>query len=248
MGTLYDLFNVKEDATVDEINKSYNKIIDQANSLSQNDKIVEQIRKIKIAYGILSDYEKRKQYDADLARKRAEELLSNVQVKEKTIEHTENRKNVEVNRKNDIKIAEMDEERIRQEIDKQIEQMVIQNQNLKCEKELRQDKKYRKEQKKQERKNKRIAKKEAQYQREKQIQSYGEYLEKQGYKVKYPWTWFRIKRLLISIFVIGVLMAIAWQIPFVQHLLKNLYMENFMIKAIVDMLVSIKVSLCMNNI
>ena len=250
MSTLYELFNVKEDANTQQIEEAYNKIIEKANSLPQNDKIIEQVRRVKIAYGILIDPEKRKKYD--LARKRAEELLGNIQVKNNIVKEDEIKENVyeeneveeELNEQNYNKneISEVDEKRIKKAIEEQINH-VIQSQNNEQiqdnEEKLKQEKIAYKQQKKLERKNKRLAKKEAQYQREKQIQAYGEYLQKQGYRVKYPWTWPRVKRLLISIFVVIIFLVITWQIPFVQNALKNLYQENFVIKVLVDIIVSI---------
>lgn len=224
MSTLYELLQVKENATQEEITESYHKILQKADSLPQNETIIEQIRRIKIAYGILSDSEKRKKYDSDLATKRAEELLENVQVKDE--KEPENL--VELNK----------EERLKETISNQINNIMDNYEEQKIKQE--QQKKLAEKQAK---KEFRKAKKQQQIKREMQIQAYGDYLQKQGYKVKYPWTWLRVKRLLIALFTVIVSLFILWHIPFVKNALTNVYQENFVIKFLVDIINSIFTSI-----
>lgn len=233
MRTLYDLFKVKENSTQLEIQQAYENILKKASSLPQNQKIVEQIQRIKIAYGILSDPEKRKKYDLDLATKRADELLENVQIHPREETKTEE--------------IQIDETAIKQEIENQI-QDVIHIQNLRDwkekleqerQEELRNQERLKKQMKRQERKNRRQAKKDQQRKREMEINAYGEYLQRQGYKVKYPWTWLRIKRLFFSIVVVIIVLWIAWQIPVVRQPFLDLYEENFIVKYLVDWIGSI---------
>ena len=83
MTTIYDILEVSENASKEEIEKAYNKIIlefhidpkldSQANR--ENEQI---LNKIKIAYEILMDDSKRARYDRELSNKRADELLKNV--------------------------------------------------------------------------------------------------------------------------------------------------------------------------
>lgn len=224
MSTLYELLQVKENATQEEITESYHKILQKADSLPPSETVIEQVRRIKIAYGILSDSEKRKKYDFDLATKRAEELLENVQVKDE--EEPENL--VESNK----------EERLRKTISNQINNIMDNYEEQKIKQE-QQKKLAEKQAKKEFRKAKREAQKQQQIKREMQIQAYGDYLQKQGYKVKYPWTWLRVKRLLIAIFAVIVSLFILWHIPFVKNSLTNLYQENFVVKFLVDIISSI---------
>lgn len=241
MSTLYDLFKVKENATQEQIQEAYETILQKAASLPQNEKNVDQVRKIKIAYGILSDSEKRKKYDLDLATQRADELLQKVQPRkeepaEKEPVQTSETPNIPIN-----------EEKVKQEIENQINH-AIQYQNIRDLKQKldqqRQQKQFtqeqlKKETKKQERKKKRQAKKEQQLKREMEINAYGEYLQRQGYKVKYPWTWLRIKRLMISSIAVLITLFILWQIPFVRKSLTDLYHQNFVIKFLADIVFSI---------
>lgn len=258
MSTLYELFKVNENATQDEIKEAYNKIISKANSLPQDDKIIEKIRRIKIAYGILSNPEKRKKYDMDLASKRADELLKNVQVKKSISEEinkdADEDRNIilEKSENNNIEeniedVPSIDEQRIKKVIDEQINYVVKSNNvrelkekldKQRIEKQLKEEE-IRKQAQKQDRKKRRQAKKEQQLKREMEIQAYGEYLSKQGYQVKYPWTWLRIKRLLITIIAVIISLFILWQIPFIRNTLISLYNENFIIKFLVDMILSI---------
>ncbi len=228
MSTLYELLQVKENATQEEITESYYKILQKADSLPQNETIIEQIRRIKIAYGILSDSEKRKKYDSDLATKRAEELLENVQVKDEKEPENLVRPNKE--------------ERLKETISNQINNIMDNYEEQKIKQE-QQKKLAEKQAKKEFRKAKREAQKQQQIKREMQIQAYGDYLQKQGYKVKYPWTWLRVKRLLISIVAVIVSLFVLWHIPFVKNSLTNLYQENFVIKFLVDIINSIFMSI-----
>lgn len=235
MSTLYDLFKVNENATFDEIKESYDRILKKSEQITKTDKITEQLRRIEIAYGILSNPEKRKKYDIDLANKRADELLKNVQP---------NQENEEISNENQEK-NEMNEERIKAKIEKQINQAIQMQEKAKTksmEEELDYQKQINKEekyQKKLQRKTKRLEKKNQQLERERQINEYGKFLESQGYKVKYPWTWLRIKRLLIAIFSILISLFILWHIPFVRKTLMTLYEENFVIHILVNIFKSV---------
>lgn len=237
MSTLYELFKVTENATQEEIAGAYHKILEKADSLPQNEKIVEQIRRIKIAYGILSNPEKRKKYDLDLATKRADELLQNVQVKneepKEEANHLPEEKKLEEMQTQHTQPS-VDEAKIKQAISNQINHIVENYHTNEKEKKLaeKQKKRLQKQQKRQ-------AKKDQQLKREMEIQAYGKYLENQGYKVKYPWTWLRVKRLMIAIIAVSISLWILWQIPFIKNSLMELYQENFVIKFFADMIHSV---------
>ena len=94
MITIYDLLEIEEDASKEEIEEAYNKILykyrqdpnfsEETNQ--QNEMIV---NKIKIAYEILSNDEKRKKYDSDLSKKRAESLLKGLEKNEESKQENE---------------------------------------------------------------------------------------------------------------------------------------------------------------
>lgn len=230
LSTLYEMFKVSENASQDEIKESYQVLLKKYESLPQTEELSKKVSTMKIAYGILSDTEKRKKYDQDLAQKRAEELLENVKITQESAVFEDDEKH-----KIDEKInSVLQEQRLKDEIDRQInnaiEKQKIDEKNRKL---------YEKQIKKQFRAEKRQAKKQRELEKEMQIQAYGKYLENQGYKVKYPWTWPRIKRLLISIIIVVISCFILWQIPFVRENLIKLYEENFIIKILVDIILSI---------
>ena len=86
MVTLYDLLDVNSNSSKEEIEKSYkNLIIEYATNpnLSEEENKENEIiiSKLKMAYEILIDDEKRKKYDSTLAKKKAEALLQNVSIK-----------------------------------------------------------------------------------------------------------------------------------------------------------------------
>ena len=65
---------------------------------------------------------------------------------------------------------------------------------------------------------------------------YNDYLKKMGFKPKASWTLKRIGNLIITILIIIILAVIFWHIPPVKNMLYSLYDENFIIKAIVDLI------------
>ena len=218
---LYKLLKVKENATEQEIRDSYEKIMKKANLLPDSEK---KIRVIKIAYEILINPEKRKKYDLEQASKKTEKLLENVSTKEEEQE------------KSDESKPSIDQARLQHLIDEQIDAIISKaSENQKQNIEGLDEKKKLKAQKKQKRQEKRNAR----YKREKEIEAYGQYLQSQGYAVKYPWTLTRVKNTLIGFASIIIALVIIWHVPFVKKTLINLYDENFLVKAVVDLFLSI---------
>ena len=66
------------------------------------------------------------------------------------------------------------------------------------------------------------------------LRKYVTELRNRGYNVKYPWTWKRVKKLLIGIAAVILILFIAWQIPAVRDPLVELYNENVIVKSLVD--------------
>ena len=75
--------------------------------------------------------------------------------------------------------------------------------------------------------------------RRKYLEAYDNYLRSLGYKVKYRWTWQKVKKLLISIIVLIIVGACLWFIPPTKRYIIQMYEENFIIKMIVDIVISI---------
>ncbi len=230
MRNLYELFKVEEDATPEQITQAYHRLLAKSESLPQTENLKEQIGRIKIAYGILSNPEKRKKYDLDFATQKAKKLLEELPIKEE-----ENKPEEKTSNTNS---TITDETKMKQTIAKQIDAImeVCNDQTKQYEK---QQKTIEKQQKKYLRQEQRNQKKQKQLKREMEIQAYGRYLEQQGYQVKYPWTWLRVKRLLLAIFVLLISGFIIWQIPFIRKQIMDLYQQNFLIKVFIDSIVSI---------
>lgn len=75
--------------------------------------------------------------------------------------------------------------------------------------------------------------------KEKYKEAYVTELRNRGYDVKYPWTWKRVRNLIVGIATLIFIGYILWQIPAVKEPLIDLYNENFIVKAIVDIIKSI---------
>lgn len=97
-------------------------------------------------------------------------------------------------------------------------------------------KEYEKTLKKQEALNKKEMKKAEREYKEKYKEAYVTELRNRGYNVKYPWTWKRVKNLLIGIAVTILTLVILWQIPMVREPLVELYNENVIVKSLVDII------------
>ena len=207
MVTIYELLEVAEDATKEEIEKSYSKLILE---FHQDPKLDEQtnqenqmiLNKMKIAYEILIDDQKRKQYDQNLAKKRAENLIQSVEVQQ---ELTQEEKNEECYHDNENLLTDEEKKSLKEAAKKEFQQ------NLKKAKQA--EKAYN----------------DAYY------EAYHKYLEKMRYEEKKPWAVKRIIRILLTVLTIVIMGVIVWMIPPARNILIKLYEENFIIHALVDL-------------
>lgn len=231
MITIYDLLEIDENASKEDIEKAYQKLVLKyhttpnldTESNSDNEMI---LNKLKIAYEILSDDEKRKKYDKDLANKRAEDLIKNVSVSHtETTDNTENNteSNSVENNKTKYKVVKKENINNNSEVD------LSKDEKNKIKKAAQNEFKenLKKAQKAEEEYNKAYN------------EAYNDYLRKIGYKVKEPWTWKRIKNLLITIVAIIIVCFLVWIIPPTRNILINIYKENFIIKSLVDIVVTL---------
>lgn len=230
--TIYDLLEVDEKASKEEIEKSYLKLVNEYKidpKLSQEENNDNEIilKKLKLAYDILSNDEKREKYDADLAKKRAEELIKNVTAQpdqDEVAEVVENEKNVQ---------EQAQKEEIHYEtVNKEIEHEEAEEQEIQLTDEEK--KKLQKAAEKEFKGNlKKAQKAEEEYNRA-YNEAYNNYLRKMGYTVKEPWTWKRVKNLIIAILGIIIACALIWLLPPTRNLLIQIYEENFIVKSLVD--------------
>ena len=246
MVTIYDLLEVSENASKEEIEQSYqNLVIEyQTNPVltpeenKQNEMI---LNKLKLGYEILMNDEKRKKYDKDLAKKRAEDLIKNIPDKSK--KDPEEKKEV-----HDVETETLNNDIVKNSSEKNAEndyQDIPKAKNTRNrepsqndEVELTKDeqKKIRKAAQKEFNENlKRVQKAEEEYNNA-YNEAYRKYMKKMGYETKEPWTLKRIRNLLITILVIILVCAIAWIIPPIRKILINTYETNIVIKSLVDII------------
>lgn len=229
MVTIYELLEVEENASKEEIEESYKRLIleyhqDPKLSAEENKENEMILNKLKIAYEILSNNEKRKRYDNDLSKKRAEDLIKNVSVKNNEIidsraienqeesnnknsnqnQYIDKTKDLENDEQEEVSLTEEEQEKLKKAAQREF------NNNLK-----------------------KAQKAEEQY-KQAYNEVYNEYLRKMGYKQKQPWTLKRIKNLVITILVIILVCMISWIIPPVREMLIGIYEDNIIIKSLVD--------------
>lgn len=236
MVTLYDLLEIEENASKTRIEESYkNLILEYATNPNLSEEENKQneliLSKLKMAYEILIDDEKRKKYDSTLVKKKAEALLKNVTVKQGSEDKIENVKE-------DIPYEDINEKYVATNELAEISQSADENfdedeENLLTEEE---QKKLREAAQKEFKINlKRAQKAEEEYQQA-YNEAYNSYLRKMGYQVKEPWTLKRVKNVVICIFAFIITCTLIWIIPPTRNILINIYEENFIVKSLVDIL------------
>ena len=237
MVTIYDLLEVSEDASKEEIERAYSKLVlefrQDINFDSEKNKENEIIvNKLKMAYEILTDDEKRKKYDYQLAEKRAESLLENVSVTQEEKVETEK---IEVN-KDEKKIGQdvnSTEIQNREVMTKSNEEDFEEDEDMLSEEERKRIKKA--AQKEFKNKLKKVKQANEAY-NDAYNRAYAKYMRKMGYDVEEEWSIKRIIKAVIAVFVIIIICIILWYIPPIQNKLINLYEENFVIKGLVDII------------
>ena len=65
-------------------------------------------------------------------------------------------------------------------------------------------------------------------------QAYEGYLRSLGYKIKYKWTWKRLRDFMITIFIIIMICTILWFFPPTHKLIMDFYNSNSIIQAVID--------------
>lgn len=241
--TVYDLLEVDEKASKEEIEKSYLRLVNEYRmdpKLSQEENNNNQIilKKLKLAYDILSDDEKRNKYDLELSKKRAEELIKNVTVNQNK-EESEVKEKVELKENN---IESEYEEKYKEDYEEYDDSFEDYEQNVE-EPEVQltdeEKKKLRKAAEKEFKgKLKKAQKAEEEYNKA-YNEAYNNYLRKMGYRVKEPWTLKRIKNVIITVLAIIIICALIWIFPPTQKILIQIYEENFIVQSLVDIVTMI---------
>lgn len=196
------------------------------------------LNKLKIAYDILINDERRRKYDSDLAKKRAEDLIKNVSIK------TENKVDKEVpvssdNTHNTVKTdQELKNEKYDIEFDDGDEDYYEEDEEEVLSKE-EQDK-LRKAAQDEFKKNLKKAQEAEKEYNQAYEKAYNDYMKKIGgqsssffQKLK------KIRNTFIIIVVIVLICLIAWLIPPVRNWLQEMYNTNIIFKMLADIVISI---------
>ena len=233
MITIYDLLEVDEKASKEEIEKAYLGMIvrygkDPSLTPEENEQSEVILNKLKMAYDILMDDDKRAKYDKQLSQKKAEELLKNVSAPK--VEAKEPEAPQEEIRQAPIqKVEEVPQEKIYEEPE---QEYVEQEENLTND----EKKKLRKAAQKEFNNNLKKAQKAEEEYNKAYNEAYNNYLRKMGYKVKEPLRLKRVKNLVITILVIIGFCLLIWFLPPTRNFLINIYNENFIVKSLVDII------------
>ena len=221
MKNLYEILEVSENASKDVIEKVYKvlakKYHPDLQQTEQAKKIAEdKMKEINEAYSILSDDEKRTKYNQKLETERR--ILENK--KNNNVNYSSN--NNQVNNYSNI-YKNSNENK-----DSSYNRNNIHNNPI----DDKMNKNLKKEQKKLEKKLKR--KMEDAY-----LKAYGDYLRKNGYKVKYRFDYRELPMLIGIIIIIIIVGWLLWIIPVSHNYLVEIYNENIIIQKIVDIIINI---------
>lgn len=222
MKNYYEILEVSKNASKEVIEKAYKVLAKKYHpDLQQDAQKEEAEQKMKLineAYELLSDDEKRKNYDFEL-EVQEQEKIRKIQ--------NETARNIQENIKNQQN--QIKNEQVNQQ--SQVNQKSVNN-NYYTEDEVNLTKEQWKKQVKEERKMQR------EYQEE-QDKIYRNYMRSLGYRVKERWTWKRFIKLLQTLGIIVIIIFIIWIFPPTHKLIVQTYEENRIIKAIVDSFVNI---------
>ena len=242
MATIYSLLEVSENASKQEIEEAYQKMLltyqTNPNLSDEENKDNEFIlNKLKMAYEILIDDEKRKRYDNDLAKQRADNLLKNIATPSSTQSHdaarsstTINNKAEETKTKNEIYDEEFDDDIYEETNDN------LNSEDFELTKE--EQKKLRKAAQADFMKNLKKAQKAEKEYNKAYNKAYNDYVKKVSFKhSKSP-----LKKLLIFVIIIIVAFItfkLLWIIPPTKNWLISIYEGNDVVRIIVDIIIKI---------
>lgn len=212
----YDILEINKNASPEIVEKAYKTLVKKYHpDLQENNlkiKYEEKIKKINEAYDILSDTEKRKNYDL---------TLNNIEISENDYN---NLINENINLKNEINYLKNNFNKINtHNIQNNNYNNQTNNYNLNNNKNTKNNI------------NEQInnAVNKAYY------DAYIQDLKNRGYKIKYKKTFKDFLALIITVLIIIFISIILWHIPFTKNYLINLYNENSAFKFIIDLFLNI---------
>ena len=214
MANYYEILEVSEKASKEVIEKAYRvlakKYHPDGKPQEEKAKAEQRMKQINEAYDVLSNEEKRRKYDSDLQWQKQQE---------------EDRKRQEEQRK----MQETYEQMLQEE--RAINRQNGEEKNQRAE----QNKSYATNE------NSRMASAKAINEQMQRVyrQAYNDYWRSKGYKIKEKWTWKKTKDLLKALGIILLIILFLWFFPPTHQMLVSFYEDNFIVKAVVDVIVNI---------
>ena len=214
MANYYEILEVSEKASKEVIEKAYRvlakKYHPDGKPQEEKAKAEQRMKQINEAYDVLSNEEKRSKYDSDLQWQKQQE---------------EDRKRQEEQRKMQETYEQMlqEERAINKQNGEERNQEVAQNKSYATNE------------------NSRMASAKAIHSQMQRAyrQAYNDYWRSKGYKIKEKWTWKKTKDLLKALGIILLIILFLWFFPPTHQMLVSFYEDNFIVKAVVDVIVNI---------
>ena len=212
----YDILEVNKNASPEIIEKAYKTLVKkyhpdlQENNLKNN--YEEKIKKINEAYEILSNPEKRKNYDLQL------------QNNEISKEDYNNLYNENINLKNEINYLKNNINLNNSYQTQNVKNNIQQSQNTNYENNINQED---------------INQKINNAVNKAYHDAYVQDLKNRGYKIKYKKTFKDFLALILTVGVILIIVFVLWQIPFTRNYLIGLYNDNPAVQFIVNLFLNI---------
>ena len=222
METLYDILEVSRKASKEVIEKAYKTLAKKYHpdlQTPENKEFAEKrMKEINEAYDILSDEQKRKEYDEKLEnqelRKKQEEYQNSINYKNNS--ESQNKKYESNVENTSARWASDSNDYNNQDFDWK--------------------KAYANLNKKEQRKIMKEVQREANAEYRKQ---YEDYFRSLGYKIKHRWTFKDFLTIILVIGALVVIMGILWLIPATHEYMLNLYNTNLIVKIIVDIIIGV---------
>lgn len=210
----YEILEVNENASIEVIDKAYRVLAKKYHpDVFEGDKKQAEVmmQKLNEAYDILSDENKRANYDAILKRKKQIELEKNISNNSKNSVSTNNSNNF-----NNTNMQNENDTPLNNPAKYNKEKFVV-------------DTTYMDE------KQKRKIKKKLQ---DRYVEAYDNYLRSKGYKLKYKWTPKRILKAILIVFFAILILTLLFYIPPIHNYFISLYESNIIFKITVDLISS----------
>ena len=225
METLYDILEVSRKASKEVIEKAYKTLAKKYHpdlQTAENKEIAEKrMKEINEAYDVLSDEQKRKEYDekleAEEERKKQEEYQNSMDYQNNSsTQNIRYESNMQTNNSSDSANYSNANNYSNQEFDWR--------------------RAYANLSKKEQRKIMKEVQKEANAEYRKQYENYFRSL---GYKIKHRWTFKDFLTIILVIGALAVIFGILWLIPPTHEYMLNLYDTNLIVKIITDIIIGI---------